>query len=213
VIAILKRIIMTEIKDDQVAKGLGGLEALISRAGKKEKGLPPVEKWHPDFCGDIPMEIRADGTWFYMGTPIGRKSLVQLFSTVLRKDEDGKTYLVTPVERVGISVEDAHFIAVEMNVHEEEGDPIITIRTNMDDVLEVSADNPLRFVIVEENEGVKPYVLVRGRLEALLARSVMYELISHGEEIEVDGKLMFAVRSKGAVFPIMPADELAKLSA
>ncbi len=204
---------MTEIKDDQVAKGLGGLEALISRAGKKEKGLPPVEKWHPDFCGDIPMEIRADGTWFYMGTPIGRKSLVQLFSTVLRKDEDGKTYLVTPVERVGISVEDAHFIAVEMNVHEEEGDPIITIRTNMDDVLEVSADNPLRFVIVEENEGVKPYVLVRGRLEALLARSVMYELISHGEEIEVDGKLMFAVRSKGAVFPIMPADELAKLSA
>jgi hypothetical protein len=213
VIAILKRIIMTEIKDDQVAKGLGGLEALISRAGKKEKGLPPVEKWHPDFCGDIPMEIRADGTWFYMGTPIGRKSLVQLFSTVLRKDEDGKTYLVTPVERVGISVEDAHFIAVEMNVHEEEGAPIITIRTNMDDVLEVSADNPLRFVIVEENEGVKPYVLVRGRLEALLARSVMYELISHGEEIEVDGKLMFAVRSKGAVFPIMPADELAKLSA
>lgn len=204
---------MTEIKDDQVAKGLGGLEALISRAGKKEKGLPPVEKWHPDFCGDIPMEIRADGTWFYMGTPIGRKSLVQLFSTVLRKDEDGKTYLVTPVERVGISVEDAHFIAVEMNVHEEEGAPIITIRTNMDDVLEVSADNPLRFVIVEENEGVKPYVLVRGRLEALLARSVMYELISHGEEIEVDGKLMFAVRSKGAVFPIMPADELAKLSA
>ena len=204
---------MTEIKDDQVAKGLGGLEALISRAGKKEKGLPPVEKWHPDFCGDIPMEIRADGTWFYMGTPIGRKSLVQLFSTVLRKDEDGKTYLVTPVERVGISVEDAHFIAVEMNVHEEEGAPIITIRTNMDDVLEVSADNPLRFVIVEENEGVKPYVLVRGRFEALLARSVMYELISHGEEIEVDGKLMFAVRSKGAVFPIMPADELAKLSA
>ncbi len=204
---------MAEIEDNQVAKGLSGLEALISRAGKKEKGLPPVDQWHPDFCGDIPMEIKADGTWFYMGTPIGRKALVQLFSTVLRKDEDGKTYLVTPVELVGITVEDAHFIAVEMNAHEEGGEQVITMRTNMDDIVEVGPDNPMRFVIVEENNGVKPYVLVRGRLEALLARPVMYELIAHGEEIEVDGKLMFAIRSKGAIFPIMPADELAKLSA
>ena len=204
---------MAEIEDNQVAKGLGGLEALISRAGKKEKGLPPVDIWHPDFCGDIPMEIKADGTWFYMGTQIGRKSLVQLFSTVLRKDEDGKTYLVTPVERVGITVEDAHFIAVEMNAHDEKGEQVITIRTNMDDVVEVGPDNPLRFVIVKENDGVKPYVLVRGRLEAVLARAVMYELIAHGEEIEVDGKLMFAVRSKGEIFPIMPADELQRLSA
>lgn len=204
---------MAEIEDNEVAKGLSGLEALISRAGKKEKGLPPVDQWHPDFCGDIPMEIKADGTWFYMGTPIGRKALVQLFSSVLRKDEDGKTYLVTPVERVGIGVEDAHFIAVEMNAHKEDGEQVITLRTNMDDVVEVGADNPMRFVIVAENDGVKPYVLVRGRLEAVLARSVMYELIAHGEEIEVDGRLMFAVRSKGEVFPIMPADELVKLSA
>lgn len=204
---------MAEIEDNQVAKGLSGLEALISRAGKKEKGLPPVDKWHPEFCGDIPMEIKADGTWFYMGTPIGRKALVQLFSTVLRKDEDGKTYLVTPVELVGITVEDAHFIAVEMNAHEVNGEQVITLRTNMDDVVEVGPENPMRFVIVAENDGVKPYVLVRGRLEAVLARPVMYELIAHGEEIEVDGTLMFAIRSKGEVFPIMPADELAKLSA
>lgn len=204
---------MAEIEDNQVAKGLSGLEALISRAGKKEKGLPPVDKWHPEFCGDIPMEIKADGTWFYMGTPIGRKALVQLFSTVLRKDEDGKTYLVTPVELVGITVEDAHFIGVEMNAHEKDGEQVITLRTNMDDVVEVGPENPMRFVIVPENDGVKPYVLVRGRLEAVLARPVMYELIAHGEEIEVDGRLMFAVRSKGEVFPIMPADELAKLSA
>lgn len=204
---------MAEIEDNEVAKGLSGLEALISRAGKKEKGLPPVDQWHPDFCGDIPMEIKADGTWFYMGTPIGRKALVQLFSTVLRKDEDGKTYLVTPVELVGITVEDAHFIAVEMNVHQEDSEQVITMRTNMDDVVEVGKEHPMRFVIVPENDGVKPYVLVRGRLEAVLARSVMYELIAHGEEIEVDGRLMFAVRSKGEVFPIMPADELAKLSA
>jgi hypothetical protein len=204
---------MAEIEDNQVAKGLSGLEALISRAGKKEKGLPPVDKWHPEFCGDIPMEIKADGTWFYMGTPIGRKALVQLFSTVLRKDEDGKTYLVTPVELVGITVEDAHFIGVEMNAHEQYGEQVITLRTNVDDIVEVGPENPMRFVIVPENDGVKPYVLVRGRLEAVLARPVMYELIAHGEEIEVDGTLMFAVRSKGSVFPIMPADELAKLSA
>jgi len=204
---------MTEIEDDKIAKGLTGLEALVSRAGVKQRGLPPVDQWHPDFCGDIPMEIRADGTWFYMGTPIGRKALVQLFATVLRKDEDGKTYLVTPVERVGITVEDAHFIAVEMNAHEENGEQVITLRTNMDDIVEVGPDNPMRFVIVPENDGVKPYVNVRGRLEALLARSVMYELVSHGEEIEVDGRLMFGIRSKGEIFPIMPADELERLSA
>ncbi|TIS80380.1 MAG: DUF1285 domain-containing protein, partial [Mesorhizobium sp.] len=93
-----------------------GLEALISRAARAGKGPAPVERWNPDFCGDLDMEIRADGTWFYLGTPIGRMPLVQLFSSVLRKDADGKTYLVTPVERVRIRVADAPFIAVEMNV-------------------------------------------------------------------------------------------------
>src|SRR5690348_2077108 len=96
-----------------------GLAALISRAaggsGEGKCGLPPVERWNPPFCGDIDMEIRADGTWFYMGTPIGRAPLVRLFSTVLRRDEDGKTYLVTPVEKVGIRVVDAPFLAVEMS--------------------------------------------------------------------------------------------------
>jgi hypothetical protein len=204
---------MSELKSDPVAKGLGGLEALISRAGKQGKGLPPVDQWNPDFCGDIPMEIRADGTWFYMGTPIGRHALVKLFSSVLRKDDDGKTYLVTPVERVGITVEDAHFVIVEMNAHDRDGEQVITFRTNTDDVIEAGDDHAIRFEIVNDNEGVKPYVNVRGRLDGLLARSVMYELIAHGEEIEVDGTVMFAVRSNGAVFPIMPADELAQKSA
>ncbi len=201
------------LSDDPVAKGLGGLEALISRAGKASKGLPPVEKWNPEFCGDLDMIIKADGTWFYMGTPIGRHALVKLFSSVLRKDEDGKTYLITPVEKVGITVEDAHFIVVEMNAHSKDGKQVITFRTNMDDVFEAGGDHPLSFVTVAENEGVKPYVRVRGRLDGVVARSVMYELIEHGEEIEVDGRLMFAIRSNGEVFPIMPADELAQLSA
>ena len=190
-----------------------GLEALISRAARAGKGLPPVDRWNPDFCGDLDMEIRRDGTWFYLGTPIGRMPLVQLFSTVLRKDADGKTYLVTPVERVGIRVVDAPFVAVEMNVSGAGGDQIITFRTNVGDVVEAGPEHPLRFVDEDETGGLKPYVLVRGRLEALVARPVMYELVGHGEEVDIGGRLMFAVRSKGEVFPIMPADRLRQLSA
>ncbi len=195
------------------AKDPAGLTALISRATRAGKGLPPVDRWNPDFCGDLDMEIRADGTWFYLGTPIGRMPLVQLFSTVLRKDADGKTYLVTPVEKVGIRVVDAPFVAVEMNVSGEGDAQVITFRTNVGDVVEVGPDNPLRFVDEDGTGGLKPYVLVRGRLEALVARPVMYELVEHGEEIEMDGEPMFAVRSKGITFPIMPAERLERLSA
>lgn len=190
-----------------------GLEALIARAARAGKGLPPVERWNPPFCGDIDMEIARDGTWFYMGTPIGRAPLVQLFSTVLRKDEDGKTYLVTPVERVGIRVVDAPFIAVEVNVSGQGEDQVVTFRTNVGDVVEAGPEHPLRFVDEAETGGLKPYVLVRGRLEALVARPVMYELVGHGEEIVVDGTAMFALRSRGQVFPVMPAERLARLSA
>ena len=193
-----------------------GLAALISRASEaksgKKRGLPPVEKWNPPFCGDIDMEIRADGTWFYMGTPIGRAPLVQLFSTVLRKDEDGKTYLVTPVEKVGIRVIDAPFVAVEMNASERDGQQVLTFRTNVGDVVEAGPEHPLRFTIFGENRELKPYILVRGRLEALVSRAVMYDLVALGEVIDVDGVEMFAVRSGGVVFPVMPANELERLS-
>ncbi len=198
------------------ATDAAGLAAMISRAaeqtGDKPRGAAPVERWNPPFCGDLDMEIRADGTWFYMGTPIGRAPLVRLFSTVLRKDEDGKTYLVTPVEKVGIRVADAPFIAVEMNVATREAMPVLTFRTNVGDVVEVGADHPLRFEISGENNELKPYVLVRGRLEALVSRAVMYDLVELGDVVEIDGKDMFAVRSGGAVYPVMPADELDALS-
>jgi len=190
-----------------------GLEALISRATRAGKGPAPVERWNPDFCGDLDMEIRADGTWFYLGTPIGRMPLVQLFSTVLRKDEDGRTYLVTPVERVGIRVVDAPFVAVEMDVSGAGDDQVITFRTNVGDVVEAGPGHPLRFVDEEATGGLKPYVLVRGRLEALVARPVMYELVEHGEEIDIGGRIMFAVRSRGEIYPIMPAEKLKRLSA
>ncbi|KAA3513311.1 DUF1285 domain-containing protein [Agrobacterium rosae] len=198
------------------AKDAAGLAAMISHAaeqtGDKSRGAAPVERWNPPFCGDLDMEIRADGTWFYMGTPIGRAPLVRLFSTVLRKDEDGKTYLVTPVEKVGIRVVDAPFIAVEMNVGEKDGAPLLTFRTNVGDVVEVGAEHLLRFEISGENKELKPYLLVRGRLEALVSRAVMYDLVELGEVIEIDGKEMFAVRSGGQVFAIMPAAELSELS-
>lgn len=198
------------------ATDAAGLAAMISRAaeqtGDKPRGAAPVERWNPPFCGDLDMEIRTDGTWFYMGTPIGRAPLVRLFSTVLRKDEDGKTYLVTPVEKVGIRVADAPFIAVEMNVATRDAMPVLTFRTNVGDVVEVGADHPLRFEISGENNELKPYVLVRGRLEALVSRAVMYDLVELGEVVEIDGKDMFAVRSGGAVYPVMPADELDALS-
>lgn len=193
-----------------------GLAALISRAagqtGDGAKGLPPVDRWNPPFCGDIDMEIRADGTWFYMGTPIGRQPLVRLFSTVLRKEEDGRTYLVTPVEKVGIRVADAPFIAVEMNVGERDGVQNLTFRTNVGDVVEAGPEHPLRFVIHGDNNELKPYLHVRGRLEALVSRAVMYDLVALGEEAEIDGVVMFAVRSAGMLFPVMPAAELETLS-
>jgi hypothetical protein len=200
-----------EIRDSSDAAGLG---ALIARAAAETggRGLPPVERWNPPFCGDIDMEIRADGTWFYLGTPIGRAPLVRLFSTVLRKDEDGRTYLVTPVERVGIRVVDAPFLAVEMNSAEKEGEQTLTFRTNVGDVVEAGPDHPLRFVITGDNSELKPYLLVRGRLEALVSRAVMYELVALGETVPVGSVEMFAVRSSGMVFPIMPAAELDRLS-
>lgn len=197
-------------------KNAGDLAALIARAAADTndptKGLPPLDRWNPPFCGDIDMEIRSDGTWFYMGTPIGRYPLVRLFSTVLRKEEDGRTYLVTPVEKVGIRVEDAPFVAVEMVASILDGEQSLTFRTNVGDVAEAGPDHPLRFVISGENQELKPYLHIRGRLEALVSRPVMYDLVELGEEVEVDGRLMFAIRSGGMVFPVMPVDELERLS-
>lgn len=208
-------------KSDDTAKpqkGLGearesaGLEALISRAVGQERGLPPVERWNPDHCGEIDMEIRRDGTWFYMGTPIGRPALVRLFSTVLRKDEDGETYLVTPVEKVRIRVEDAPFVAVEAVATGEGESQVVTFRTQVGDLVEAGPDHPLRFVDEDETGGMKPYVHVRGRLEALVSRAVMYDLVELGEEVMVDGKAMYALRSHGAVFPMMTMERLEALS-
>jgi hypothetical protein len=172
----------------------------------KRKGPPPVERWNPAYCGEIDMRIAADGTWHYMGSPISRLALVKLFSTVLRKDPE-RYVLVTPVERVGISVEDAPFLAVEMAVEGEGESRQIAFRTNVDDLVQVGPDHPLRFE-QGANGGIKPYVKVRGELWALVTRSLALDLIAMGEEKSLDGMATFGVAAGSAFFPIAPASEL-----
>lgn len=151
------------------------LEELLRR---QELSRPaPVEGWNPPPCGDIELRIKADGTWIYGGTPINRRPLVQLFARVLRCDPDGQCFLVTPVEKVPITIEDAPFLAVEMQVEGEGQGQLVTFRTNVDDIVRCGPEHPLRIVRDSATDGLKPYVRVRGRLEALLTRSLTFDLL------------------------------------
>lgn len=188
---------------------LGRVEAQARQAGKR--GLPPVHLWNPPFCGDLDMRIAADGTWFYMGSPIGRKPLVKLFGSVLRHDDDGKFYLVTPVEKIGITVDDAPMVAVAMSVAGKGKDQVLTFTTNLDDEVCAGAEHVLRFAVESETGGLKPYIHVRGRLEALVARSVFYDLVALGTDETVDGVAMFGVWSAEMFFAMAPSRELAGL--
>ena len=186
-----------------------GLLAAAETEGKKARGLPPVHLWNPEFCGDIDMRIARDGTWFYMGTPIGRERLVRLFSTILRHDEDGKYYLVTPVEKVGIKVDDAPFLAVAMSVEGAGRNQTLTFTTNVGDATVAGAEHPIRFVVDKETGEPAPYVHVRARLEALINRAVFYDLVELGTEEEHEGERWFGIWSGGIFFPFMPAEEMA----
>lgn len=186
------------------AGALDRLSAAVKDAGAK---TPPVERWNPPFCGDIDMRIAADGAWFYNGTPIGRPALVRLFASILRRDPE-RFVLVTPVERVGIAVEDAPFLAVEMAVAGDGLGRTIAFRTNVDDLVHVDAAHPLRFD-KDEGGGIKPYVLVRGGLWALVTRALTFDLVELGEDRAVDGALMFGVGVGEMFFPIAPASDKA----
>ena len=152
-----------------------GLSELIS--AQSEGKLPPVEQWNPPYCGNIGLAIRADGTWHYQNSPIQRAALVKLFASVLRRDADGRHYIVTPVEMFDVAVEDAPFLAVEMQVDGAGTEQQLTFRTNVDDIICCGPDHPIRFVEEAGSGGLKPYILVRGRLEALVSRAVYYDLI------------------------------------
>jgi hypothetical protein len=168
------------------------------RAQDKDR-LPPVESWNPPYCGDIGMAIATDGTWFYQGSPIGRKPLVKLFSRVLRRDLDGRHFLVTPVEKVDVAVADAPFLAVELEVIGEGPAQDLIFRTNVDDFVRCGPDYPMRFAPEAGTGGLKPYVLVRGRLEALVTRALYYDLVEMAVEDEAG---RFGLWSGGAFFPM-----------
>ncbi|MBV8685368.1 MAG: DUF1285 domain-containing protein [Alphaproteobacteria bacterium] len=140
----------------------------------EEKKLPPVERWNPEHCGDSEMRIARDGTWFHQGSPIGRPAMVRLFSTILRREADGRHVLVTPVEKLDIAVEDAAFVAVELKSEGSGRERRLAFRLNTGDIVVAGPDHPLRFAAGEA--GPQPYLAVRGGLEALVARPVYYEL-------------------------------------
>ena len=176
-------------------------ESLVaSLNATKTSGLPPVHLWDPPFCGDLDMRIARDGTWFYQGTPIGRPALVKLFSSILKR-EDGKYFLVTPVEKVGIIVDDAPFLAVDFDLS---GTGLLTFRTKTEDVVVAGPDHPIRVERDPRTGEPAPYILVRADLWALIDRKSFYRLVDLGE---VDGE-MFGVRSGPTFFPIIPAAEL-----
>jgi hypothetical protein len=179
--------------------GLDGLTAAArdaANAGAAGKGLPPVHLWNPPFCGDLDMRIAGDGTWFYLGTPIGRPALVRLFSTILKR-EDGKHFLVTPVEKVGIRVDDAPFLAVEMVRENDAGGRLLRFRTNVDDWVPCDSDG-----------GLTPYLHVRADLWAKVTRALYYDLVDMGEERVVDGRPMFGVASGGEFFAMADAEQV-----
>jgi hypothetical protein len=182
---------------DAETNRIGGLEALIK--AQSGKGPAPVEKWNPPYCGDIGMRVRSDGVWLYQNSPIGRIALVKLFASVLRKDDDGKHYLVTPVEKIDIAVDDAPFLAVEMQVAGSGREQTLTFRTNVDDIVEAGPSHPLRFEVEDGSGGLKPYVLVRGRLEALVTRALYYDLVELA--VEEPGRGL-GVWSAGSFFPM-----------
>ena len=172
----------------------------IARLAEEQK-LPPVERWNPTHCGDSEMRIARDGTWFHQGSPIGRQAMVRLFSTILRREPDGSYVLVTPVEKLDIAVEDAPFVAVEMKAEGEGREGRLAFRLNTGDLVTAGAEHPLRFE--ERADGPRPYLHVRGGLEALVARPVYYDLAAMAL---ASGDVPPGVWSEGAFFPLEPTE-------
>lgn len=176
--------------------------AKAARAAAKERGLPPVDSWNPPVTGEMDLRIARDGTWWHEGTPINRAELVRLFSTILKREGDDY-FLVTPVEKVKITVEDAPFVAVDV----EETGAGLRFSTNLGDSVIAGPGNPIRVERGADGEPA-PYVLIRRNLEALIDRKSFYRLVDLGEVATHEGKDWFGVRSGGAFFPMIPAEDL-----
>lgn len=191
---------MSSDKASESARSAPDLAGLASRLN--ERGLPPVHQWDPPFCGDMDLRIARDGTWYYHGSPIGRRRLVKLLSTVLRRDSDEEYYLVTPVEKLRIRVDDAPFVAVELERDRKGGQQRLLFRTNVDDIVIAGPENR---IWVNENPSTRepsPYIGVRGGLNALIARPVYYQIVDIAEtRDDVTGMELF-VRSLGEEFTL-----------
>ena len=177
------------------------LECILAQGAEKDL-LHQVSSAGAQMCGDIDIRITRDGTWHYLGTPIGRESLVKLFASVLNRDEFGEFWLVTPAEICRIRVDDAPFNAVEMTVGQDKHGQVIKFRSNIDEMVTAGPDHPIRVEIDQETGEPSPYIMIRDGLEALIVRSVFYDLVSIGVEREVDGITMLGVSSRGVFFEI-----------
>ncbi len=182
------------------------LSELIKSAQKQGsgEGARPVEKWNPPYCGEMDMVIKSDGSWWHEGSRITRAPLVKLFASILRKDEDERTYLVTPVEKIGIQVERAHFIATRVDIEGTGENQRMFFTTNMDEVVEAGEDRPLRVETHPETLEPSPFITVRGRLEASLNRPVFYELVENAVEIETSEGMQLGIYGSGVFFPLGP---------
>ncbi len=183
------------------------MQSLLQAAAEttSQTGYPPVDRWEPEYCGEMDLVIRRDGSWWHEGARIGREKLIRLFCRILRKDADGHTYLVTPVEKIRISVEAAPFLAVRVDASGSGTDQRIAFLTNMDDAVVAGPEHPLRVGLSESGEP-DPYIHIRGRLEALITRAAFYDLAELAVEGEgPDGEPVMGVWSCGEFFPLGPA--------
>ena len=180
---------------------LRGIETIYDFSKRKKKGIPPVEKWNPPFCGDIDMHILRNGKWTYMGSEIKRPAMIKLFSNIIRLDDDGHYYLVTPVEKVRIKVDDVPFVAVSMNKIKDDGVNCLSFTTNVQDEVTLSKENPIE-IVISDNDEPSPYITIRKNLKALISRSVYYDLINMAEEEIIEDKKFLVIKSNNTLFKL-----------
>ena len=185
---------------DQIIN-LKGIETIYDFNKRKKKGIPPVEKWNPPFCGEIDMHILRNGKWTYMGSEIKRPAMIKLFSNIIRLDNDGHYYLVTPVEKVRIKVEDVPFIAVSMKRINDKGVSCLSFTTNVQDEVILSKENPIE-IVINDNDEPSPYITIRKNLKALISRSVFYDLINMAEEEIIKDKKFLVIKSNHISFKL-----------
>jgi uncharacterized protein len=197
---------MAKQSDDMIVKpSADGIAASATAAARK--GPPPVHLWNPPFCGDIDMRIARDGTWFHEGTPIGRAGLVKLFAGILKREGDAY-FLVTPVEKVGIVVDDAPFLAVDFTVTGTGDAQSLQFRTLTEDDMTAGPDHPIRVERDAKTGEPSPYIRVRTNLDALIDRKSFYRMIDLGAHAMHEGARWFGIWSGGQFFPIIPSAEL-----